>query len=129
VHPPFEIEAREFLRVAVRVPVLFRLYEKADTWGGPREGLTENLSVGGLLLHARLPEADLLSRAVLGHAPAAIEFPLPDGYPEPVRGIARVAWVETVRGKPEECRLGVRFLEMLARDRDRIVEFVVRACL
>ena len=125
----FEMEGREFLRVSVRAPVFFRLYEGDGKWGGAREGLTENVSVGGLLIHARLPEGGLLSRAILGRAPAAIEFPLPDGYPEPVRGIARVAWIETVAGEEEECLLGVRFREMLARDRDRIVEFVVRNCL
>jgi hypothetical protein len=126
---PLSIERREFLRVSIRVPVLFRLFDTGKGWGEPREGLTENLSVGGLLLHGRLPEEGALTRAIVNHAPIALEFPLPDGYPDPVRGVARVLWVENAAETPEECKFGLRFREMMLRDRDRIVGFVVRHCL
>jgi c-di-GMP-binding flagellar brake protein YcgR len=126
VESPFPFDAREFVRVGVRVPVRFRLLEDGKVDGPTREGVTQNLSAGGLLIHARFPEENVLARAVQGRAALAFELALPEGGPDPVRGVARVVWAEAVGGTVEECRMGVRFREMLARDRDRIVAFVVR---
>ena len=124
---PYPFDAREFVRVSARVPVSFRLLEDGQASGPTREGVTENLSAGGLLIHARFPEEDVLARAVQGRSALAFHFSLPEDKAEPIRGVGRLVWVEAVSGEAGACRMGVRFRELLARDRDRIIAFVVRA--
>ncbi|MCI0588599.1 MAG: PilZ domain-containing protein [Planctomycetes bacterium] len=123
----FPFDAREFVRVSARVPVSFRLLEDGQASGPTREGVTENLSAGGLLIHARFPEEEVLARAVQGRSALAFQFSLPEDESEAIRGVGRLVWVEAVPGEAGSCRMGVRFRELLARDRDRIIAFVVRA--
>jgi c-di-GMP-binding flagellar brake protein YcgR len=92
------------------------------------EGTTDNISGGGLKLVGKLPNTDWIASLLLQHIAVAVEVHLPDGE-EPVRALARTAWVELHDKKKLDFLMGLRFREISRDDRERVIQFVIKSQL
>jgi c-di-GMP-binding flagellar brake protein YcgR len=122
----YERERREYVRVRADVIVRYRYlshdpaFPTTDTF----PGVTTNLSGGGLLLNAKVPQPDWIPGLLTERIFLGVEIDLP-GQEEPVRALTRAAWVETIDAKTGECQMGLRFKEITRSDLDRVFRFVI----
>lgn len=110
----WRIQRRRFFRLDVHLPVRFALDPSGNTSDLSElthEGVTENLSAGGLLLVCRL---DIQEGQLL-----VVRFELPDG-PLQLEAVVRQAFGES-EGR---YRIGLEFLHPVESDRDRIISFL-----
>jgi c-di-GMP-binding flagellar brake protein YcgR len=125
----FRQERREFIRVREQCPVEYRFIGGAD--GGFHEkepclGATDNISGGGLKLVGPLPNLDWVPELLIGRMAVGLQLRLP-GEEAPVSAIARVAWMEVENRKSRRFLMGLRFMDISRQDRERIVQFIIRA--
>lgn len=125
---PVEPERRDFVRVAVDIPVRyrFRMPGRSDPeFERPLSGSTANLSGGGLLLQGRLPGISAVTDLLTGKALVDVELSLPgEQYIIAARG--RCSWIETIDEGSLRCHLGVRFSDITPEDKERIFRYVIR---
>jgi c-di-GMP-binding flagellar brake protein YcgR len=121
-----ERERREFVRVEAEVPVHYRFlsHDAAFTATEPVEGRTANISGGGLLLSASIPDPDWVSGLLTGRIFVGVKVELP-GSAKPVKALTRAAWIEPVQGTADGYLLGLRFKEITRDDLDRVFGFVI----
>ena len=125
-----ETERREFVRVSVVVPVRYAFLDAAGQRLPPglSEGATTNLSASGMLLQGRLGEMAWVQDLLTQRMAVAVSVVLPTEV-EPVKALARTAWIETVDPESRRCNLGLVFREITRDDQDRLFRFVIRAQL
>ena len=120
-------ERRDFVRVAVSLPVRYKFLtpgaDKRDV--GVYDGTTSNISAGGILLRGKIPSNDWLVEMLLQKVVLGINMLLP-GTQEPVKALARVAWVEGLTAQAQ-CSMGLLFKEVSRETQDRIVQFIIRS--
>jgi len=121
-------ENRKFVRIASSLPVRYRFLSSSDDFrdDGVREGRTDNVGGGGLLLTGQVPSMDWITELLMEKILVAVSLELPDSD-NPVRAIAKVAWLEAVDQNTEVCQLGLTFKEITGEDRDRILNLVIKA--
>lgn len=121
-------EKRQFVRIASSLPVRYRFLSSSDDFrdDSVREGLTDNIGGGGLLLTGQVPGMDWITELLMEKVIVAVTMDLPDSK-TPVHAIARVAWLEAVDQNTEVCQLGLTFKEITGEDRDRILNLVIKA--
>jgi c-di-GMP-binding flagellar brake protein YcgR len=120
-------EQRQFVRVASSLPVRYKFLSadpgfRDDT---VREGRTDNVSGGGLLLTSQVPSVEWITELLMEKILLAVTIELP-GTAEPVQAIARVAWLEAIDQNTEVCQLGLTFKEITRENQDRIFDFVIK---
>ena len=120
-------EKRKFVRVDSELSVRYRFLssDPAFTEGNTYEGRTDNIGGGGLLLTGQVPSVEWITELLMEKVLLALTIDLPEV--EPVRAIARVAWLEAIDQNTEVCQLGLMFKEITAENRDRILELVIGA--
>ena len=124
---PEHSERRAFVRIRTSLPVRYAFVglDGKRLPPGISEGSCANLSAGGLLLQAKIHDLawgmDLLTQRTA----VAVSIPLP-ALMEPVKALARAAWIETVDAVTHRCNLGLFFRENSQEDRDRLFQFVIR---
>ena len=125
-----DMERREFVRVGVAVPVRYVFLDMSGNRLPPgiSEGSSVNLSAAGLLLQAKLHELPWASELLTQRMAVGLAIALPSEV-EPVKALARAAWIETIDPATKRCNLGLRFKEMAREDQDRIFRFVIRTQL
>lgn len=124
-------ERREFFRTRCDVPVRFQFiapHLRDAELAGHHEGVTNNLSGGGLLLQGTLPKLDWVPDLLMQKMAVGVTVLLPMD-PSPVAALARVSWIETINERTRQCRLGLRFREITSQDRDRLFQFVIKGQL
>ena len=125
-----DTERREFVRIRVALQIRYAFVGADGTRLPPgiSEGASTNLSAGGLLLSGKLHEpawaADLLSQKMA----VAVSILLPTEA-EPVKALARTAWIETIDPATRRCNMGLAFKEIPREDQDRIFRFVIKSQL
>jgi len=121
-------EKRQFVRVSSSLPVRYRFLSVEPEYrdDAVREGRTDNIGGGGLLLTGQVPSVDWITELLMEKILVAVTLELP-GYDEPVQAIARVAWLEAIDQNTEICQLGLTFKEITNESRDRIFDFVIKA--
>jgi c-di-GMP-binding flagellar brake protein YcgR len=121
-------EKRQFVRVDSSLPVKYKFLASDPAYGDDavREGLTDNVGAGGLLLTGQVPSVDWITELLMEKILVAITVLLPR-HEKPVQAIARVAWLEAIDQNTEVCQLGLTFKEITNEDRDRILNFVIKA--
>jgi hypothetical protein len=121
-----ESEHREFARVGAAIAVDYRFYSdlRNDLPGDACPGTTSNLGAGGLLLQGPLPDPAWVPDLLLGKIQVALALRLPGGA---VKALARVAWIEDPRQAGGPWLLGLKFREITAAGRDRILQHVIDA--
>lgn len=123
----FEIENRRFTRVATQVLVEFKFFSNFvddDRMELSYRGTTSNLSAGGLLLKCHVPDPAWIPELLLGRVVLGLKFELPE-QTEPVKAMARVAWIEDPGQRGESHALGVRFREITRDGHDRLLSFII----
>lgn len=122
----YERERREYVRVRAEVSVRYRYlsHDPAFPTSDSYAGVTTDLSGGGLLLSAKVPQADWIPGLLTERIFLGVEIDLP-GQSEPVRALTRAAWVEPIDSATGECQMGLRFKEITRSDLDRVFRFVI----
>ncbi len=123
----YERERREFVRVKAEVPVRYRFLSHDPSFEatGYTEGTTRDVSGGGVLMVAQVPDADWIPGLLTERIFLGIELDLPGGD-EPVRALTRAAWVQAeVQGADDGCLMGLRFKEITRDDLDRVFKYVI----
>ena len=123
----YERERREFVRVRAEVPVRYRFlsHDPAFEATGYTEGTTRDVSGGGVLMDAQVPDPDWIPGLLTERIFLGIELDLP-GEDEPVRALTRAAWVQAeVQGDSDCCLMGLRFKEITREDLDRVFKYVI----
>jgi len=107
-------ERRKHPRISVDLPIE---YSRVENAANPRNGRAANASQGGLLVY--LPEL-----VQVGHSlRLTIYFSIPTI--QKVELTAEVAWVDIPMGeKPAEYRAGLKFLEILPEDQEKLTQFL-----
>lgn len=126
---PYEQERREFVRVKLEVPVRYKFLAKERSepeFEHVYEGTTWNISGGGLLLAGRIPVFSWLPDLLLSKILIGVNILLP-GTDNPIKALARVAWIETIDEGTQRCGIGLKFREITTADRDQIFQFVIRS--
>jgi c-di-GMP-binding flagellar brake protein YcgR len=107
-------ERRKHPRISVDLPIEYSRIEHATD---PRNGRAANASHGGLLVY--LPELVEVGQTLR----LLIYFSIPTI--QKVEMTAEVAWVDIPMGeKPAEYRAGLKFLEILPEDQERLTNFL-----
>ena len=107
-------ERRKHPRISVDLPIE---YSRIETAADPRNGRAANASHGGLLVY--LPELVSVGQTLR----LMIYFSIPTF--QKVEMTAEVAWVDIPMGeKPAEYRAGLKFLEILPEDQERLTHFL-----
>ena len=119
---------RQFVRVASSLPVKYNFLSSQPEYDDRtvREGLTDNIGGGGLLLTGQVPSVDWITELLMEKVLVAVSIHLP-GADAPVQAIARVAWLEAIDQNTEICQLGLTFKEITNDARDRILNLVIKA--
>ena len=125
-----DMERREFVRIRIAIPVRYAFLDVSGNRlpPGVSEASCVNLSAGGLLLQAKIPDFAWIAGLLTQKMAVAVSIPLPTEV-EPVKGITRAAWIETVDADTHRCNLGLKFKEVAREDQDRIFRFVVKSQL
>ncbi len=121
-------EKRRFVRIERSLPVRYKFLSSTAEYhdDSTREGLTDNIGGGGMLLTGQVPGMDWITELLMEKVIVACSILLP-GSGEPVQAIARAAWLEAVDQNTEVCQLGLTFKEITQEDRDRILNLVIKA--
>ena len=126
-------ERRHFKRLVVRLPVRFLFIDAEDKkeLTETRSGHTVDISGGGLLLEMDELNEEWIKELISGMIRVGLELKVPTSS-EPIRTLAKVAWM-TKRKEPEEDQkkylLGLNFVDITEKDRDKVLEYVVTAYL
>ena len=123
----YEKERRGFVRVSTEVAVRYRFlsHDPAFEATEGHEGVTRDLSGGGLLLEVKVGDPDWIPGLLTERVFFGVEIDLP-GEAEPVRALTRAAWVQSAKGEEKSCLVGLRFKEITRADLDRIFDFVIK---
>ena len=124
------MERREFVRIRVALQVRYA-YVGADgnrLPPGLSEGVSTNLSAGGILIQARIPDLAWVVELLTQRLSVAVSIMVPTEM-EPIKALARAAWVETVDPVTHRCNLGLTFKEITREDQDRLCRFVIKTQL
>lgn len=121
-------EQRKFVRIDVSLPVRYKFLSTNPNFSDDRvrEGKTDNMGGGGLLLTGEVPNVDWITELLMEKILLAVTVDLP-GSEEPVQAIAKVAWLEAIDQNTEVCQLGLTFKEITNEARDRIFTHVITA--
>ena len=124
----FFSENRDYLRVRAEVPVRYRFLSNTinhPSLGEMFEGVTQDLSGGGILLKGRVPEQAWIPELLMERITLAVSIYLPDAH-EPVKALARVAWLNTGEGRNEDiCDMGLKFREVTREAQDRVFQYIL----
>ena len=90
------------------------------------DGVTSNLSGGGLLLVGALPNTDWITDLLMERIFMGVNVFLP-GTSEPVKALTRTSWIEALDERVHKVSMGLRFKEISKEHLDRIFQFVIKA--
>jgi c-di-GMP-binding flagellar brake protein YcgR len=124
----FDSERREFIRISTKLPVQYRYF--CDMLLDPKleeshDGDTRNLSGGGLLLRAKIPQLEWLPHLLAGKMHVGVTITLTEGSP-PLKALTRVAWIEGLDEATGTASLGLVFREITREAQDAVLHHVIR---
>jgi c-di-GMP-binding flagellar brake protein YcgR len=124
----YEPERREFVRVRAQIPVRYKFLSHDPDFVCDEifEGSTNNISGGGMLLVASIPNLDWLTGLLMERIVIGVNILLPDN-PDPIKALTRTAWIESLDERTRRCSIGLRFKEITKESQDRIFQFVIRS--
>lgn len=126
-----ESERREFTRLSTRVTVRFKYLTSAvqhPDLALVHEGSCGNLSIGGMLLSGPIPQLDWVKELLLGRMFVGVNIQLPR-HAEPIKVLARLAWIEALDDGVRMARLGLSFQDMNGEHRRLLSDFLVREAM
>jgi hypothetical protein len=124
--PPAESDRREYPRLKRSLPVRYKFLSssvKDPAMERVCDGVTQNVSMGGLLLVGPVPRLDWLKDLLLGRITVGLNLILPD-LTDPVKVLARVAWLEATDEQAISLRIGLRIIEVPSEHRRVLSDFL-----
>lgn len=121
-------DRRDFPRMRRAVTVRYKFISSSvqdDEMALVCEGTTHNISISGLLLVGPIPRLEWAKDLLVGRMNIGINFLLP-GDGDPVKALARVAWLEARDEHALAFRMGLRFVDVPADHRARLSEFLMK---
>ncbi len=124
----YESERREFVRIKTNLSVRYKLLSRTGEGieDKIREGTTQNLSGGGLLLVGGIPNIAMIPDLLMEKIVVGVNLILPDAG-ESVKALTRVAWAEAFEESSEKCALGLKFKEITKEHQDLIFRFIIKS--
>lgn len=121
-------EKREFVHLRMSVPVRYKFLSKTVPVDseGIFEGTTSDLSSHGLLLSGKLPGMSWIPGLLMGEILIGINMLFPH-LDHPIKGLARVGWIEAFAKGSEKCALGLKYDEIGKESQDEILRFIIKA--
>ncbi len=116
---------REYVRIETEIPVRYKFFSQEGKLELDEEldGKTRNVSAGGILLVAEIPNMDWITSLLRQTMYVGIRMELPERGT--VKALARVAWVGSMDEEARTCALGLQFKEITKDDRDKLFEYVI----
>jgi Tfp pilus assembly protein PilZ len=124
-------ERREFLRVSCSVPVKYKFLSRIRDYPEMEtiyDGVTRNLSKGGLLLEGEIPDVDWASEILTQKIVIGVNLFLANA-PNPVKALTRIAWIEPIATDTRLTAFGLMFKEIDRVSEDLITQFVIREAM
>jgi PilZ domain-containing protein len=121
-------ERREYPRLRHSVPVRYKFispHVKDAAMDRVCDGVTQNLSMGGMLLLGPIPRLEWLKDLLLGRINIGVNLYFP-GNPTPAKVLARVAWVEAAEANAINMNIGLRILEIPPDHRKVLSDFLTK---
>ncbi len=124
----YESERREFVRVRASLGVRYKFLNRDGEDAGDKvyEGVTQNLSGGGLLLTGKIPDLEWIPDLLMQKIVIGVNIILPDS-PEPIKALTRVAWAEAFEEGSGKCSFGLMFREITKEAQDKIFRFIIKS--
>ena len=122
-------ERRLYKRISIRLPVIISLIgvEESEENAKFQEGLTIDMSGGGMALKVKELREEFLPKLQSGVISLGLKFEIPNDS-TPIKAFAKAIWVRK-RDEPDKEKpyylLGVQFIDIAERDRDKIISFIV----
>jgi len=123
-----ESERREFPRLKHAIPVRYKFMSSAvqdEAMERVCDGMTQNVSLGGLLLVGTVPRLEWLKDLLVGRITLGVNLYIP-GSEHPIKFLTRVTWIEAAEEQSINMRLGLRILEIPPDQRRVLSEFLTR---
>ena len=121
-------EKSEFIHLQTSIPVRYKFLSKTVPVDseGIFEGTTSNLSSHGLLLSGKVPGMSWIPGLLMGEILIGINMLFPH-LDFPIKGLARVAWIEAFAKGSDKCALGLKYEELGKESQDEILRFIIKA--
>jgi hypothetical protein len=124
--PPAESDRRDYPRLKKSVSVRYKFL--SSTVKDPAmericDGVTQNISMGGLLLVGPVPRLDWLKDLLLGRINIGVNLVVP-AQVYPIKVLTRVAWLEATDEQAMNMRIGLRILEVPPDQRKALSDFL-----
>ena len=127
--PPAESDRRDYPRLKRSIPVRYKFLSstvKDPAMERVCDGVTSNVSIGGLLLVGPVPRMEWVKELLLGRINIGLNLLLPDQEELPVKVLTKVAWLEATDEEAISMRLGLRILEIPPDHRRILSDFLIR---
>lgn len=126
--PPSESDRRDFPRLKRSIPVRYKFI--SSTVKDPAmericDGVTQNLSIGGMMLTGPVPRLEWLKDLLIGRMNIGVNLQLP-GSDVPAKFLTKVAWLESTDEEAVSLRMGLRVLEIPPDHRKVLSDFLIR---
>ncbi len=124
----YESERREFVRVKTSLSVRYKFLSQSVEGLEDKiyEGVTQNLSGGGLLLTGKIPDLKWIPDLLMQKIVIGVNIMLPDS-PDAIKALTRVAWAEAFEEGSEKCSFGLTFREITKEAQDKIFRFIIKS--
>lgn len=124
----YEPERREFVRVKSDLKVHYKYLSHDGGFDHDEvyEGVTQNVSAGGILLVGEIPDLDWIPAMLMERVFLGVNVHLPDAG-EPVKALTRIAWIEAVDPESRKCAIGLKFKEMTKEHQDRVFKYIIHS--
>ena len=121
-------ERREYPRLKFTVPVRYKFmssHVKDAAMERVCDGVTQNVSMGGMLLQGPIPRLEWLKDLLLGRITVGVNLHFP-GSEIPAKILARVAWLEAAEENSINMSIGLRILEIPPAHRKMLSDFLIK---
>jgi hypothetical protein len=126
--PPSDSDRREFPRLKRSIPVRYKFL--SSTVRDPAmervcDGVTQNLSIGGMMLNGPIPRLDWVKDLLIGRMDIGVNLLVP-GLETPTKFLTKVAWIEATDEEAMNLHMGLRILEIPSDHRRVLTDFLIR---
>jgi hypothetical protein len=121
-------ERREYPRLKHSLAVRYKFLSstvKDEAMDRVCEGVTQNVSLGGMMILGPIPRLEWLKDLLLGRITIGINLYFP-GSEIPAKCLTRIAWIEAAEENAVNLRMGLRILELPPDHRKMLSDFLIR---
>ncbi len=126
--PPSESDRREYPRLKRSIAVRYKFLSstvKDAAMDRVCDGVTQNISIGGMMLTGPIPRLDWVKDLLIGRMDIGVNLLIP-GIDVPTKFLTKVAWIEATDEEAMNIRLGLRILEIPSDHRRMLSDFLIR---